>query len=162
MAAAKRAKQYDLADDYKLHCQTLVMWPIQWQGYKHPASLHWRDVLFSEAGQTKVPYKRGIYAFLIKPGIARLNARYLMYIGKTDRTLRTRYGEYLAEKGSDRGRPQVIKLLQRYEGFIHFCYAPVKTTASLSKLEDQLIEAFVPPANNRLPGRIGRLSKAKF
>ena len=99
---------------------------------------------------------------MLKPGVAKLDTRYLMYIGKTDRTLRKRFGEYLAERDSDRGRPRIIKLLRRYDGFVHFCYAPVKAATSLARLENKLLDAFVPPANDRLPARISRISKAKL
>jgi hypothetical protein len=71
-----------------------------------PVNLSWSLYPFSEASRDQIPQQQGVYAFLIVPAIAgNLSVAYLMYIGETDRTLRTRFGEYLREARSERIRP---------------------------------------------------------
>jgi len=124
MAKVAEKQYFDLADDYKLHCQTLPMWPRQWRKYRSPKDLRWRSVAFTDHSRSKVPRKPGVYAFSVRPSVANLEISYLIYIGMTDRTLRERFVEYLGERDPDRGRPKLTQLFRRYKGFV---VLPAKT-----------------------------------
>src|SRR5260370_19295772 len=104
-------KQYsDLADDYKLHCQTLPMLPRQWRKYRSPKDLRWKSVALTDHSRSKVPRKPGVYAFSVRPSVANLEISYLIYIDMTDRTCRERVLEYLGEQYPDRGRPKLTQI----------------------------------------------------
>lgn len=88
---------------------------------------------------------------VVQPRIAgHSGCSYLMYLGKTE-NLHRRFGEYLTSE-RDR-RPKMVRLLEVYRGYIHFFYSRVNKTM-LDKMEDQLIDAFVPPCNSRFTGDI--------
>jgi hypothetical protein len=151
---------FDLADEYQSHRQVLTMWPRQWKKYRAPKNLRWRSLEFSDDARGKVPRKPGVYAFSVKPSVANLGVSYLMYVGMTNRTLRERFAEYLKERSPNRGRPKLAMLFHHYRGFVHFNYAYVKPPHTLKQVEDRLLAAFVPPANDRLPATISKVVRA--
>lgn len=160
MAARKRPRFFDLVDEAKSHLCSLMLWPKRWRAHTSPKSLPWKTLTFTDKSQPNVPNKPGVYAFLVKPSIANLDVSYLMYIGKTDRSLRKRFGEYRASIRQYKGRPAVVVFLHKYDGFLHFCCAPVESPRSPSKVEERLLAAFIPPANKQLPARARRIMAA--
>lgn len=159
-ATRQRQNFYDICKEAKSHVQPMILWPARWNEYKTPASVQWRSHAFNSAVRRKVPDKPGVYAFLIKPGVANLNVSYLMYVGKTDRSLRKRFDEYLAEVRGYKGRPAIAVMLHNYRGFIDFCCATVDSPQRPAKIEKKLLEAFIPPMNKQLPAKISRIISA--
>ncbi|GIV87094.1 MAG: hypothetical protein KatS3mg054_1123 [Chloroflexus sp.] len=143
---------------------SVTNWTDQWRRYNLKNPLSWNTYAFSQASTGRIPDQPGIYAFLIQPNIANnLNASYLIYIGKTERTLRVRFQEYLREVKNRSGRPKICLLLGLYDGYLSFSCAVVKSNtlpATLNALEKELLKAFIPPANDRIPVEVGRVIQA--
>jgi hypothetical protein len=84
-----------------------------------------------------------------------------MYIGKTDRTLWERFGEYMRERDSNAIRPKLLRLLPLYENDLFFMFAPISTGPTIVGATEQvLISAFLPPCNDRLDAEVNRVRKA--
>jgi excinuclease UvrABC nuclease subunit len=81
-----------------------------------------------------------------------------MYVGKT-KSLRRRFGEYLREKNQETGRPVILRLLNKYDGFIWFCFAPVPENA-ITAQENALLAAYRPPFNKQFPAQISPIQGA--
>ena len=146
-----------------LHHHTMIMVPAWWAAFSASATppLAWSLFPFQDASRTQVPNAPGVYAFLIVPNIAgNLNVSYLMYIGKTDRPLRQRFGEYLFEAKSDRIRPNLLRILPRYPNHLVFACATTPAGTAPQDVEAALLRAFVPPCNDQLPATIQRAKKA--
>jgi|ERR1700730_10193527 len=145
----------------KGHWQTLILWPKLWKGWKPPLKLKWEGKRFSPASKGAIPNKPGVYAFVIKPGIPPgVPNSVLMYVGKCDRPLRTRFGEYLREKDDPTGRPAINTMLRMYYGYLHFYCACVDKATKPKKIEDHLIETLAPPMNKQYPAKISRIMGA--
>ena len=152
----------DVVSDAKSHEIRLLLWPVRWQQYQLVYSLNWQVFEFNEETIQQIPRDAGVYTFLVQPRIAcNLDASYLMYVGKTDRSLRQRYREYLREMANPTGRPQIIDTLIRYSGFVYFSCASVSDQAlTPTQVEDELLKAFMPPNNPTLPVEVRRIRKA--
>ena len=137
-----------------------VLWPDRWSGLQLTCSLQWQIVPFTEASAASLPDTLGVYAFLIRPKLASLDLAYLMYIGKTDRTFRERFKEYLRERDSDQIRPKLLKILPQYPDHLYFAYAAVPPGHSSRDVEIALLHAFVPPGNDQLDAEFTRADKA--
>ncbi len=120
------------------------------------ASLQWESIVFGESNAHIIPEIPGIYTFLIKHNVANHPQRYLCYVGKTERTLKKRYSEYLREAVTISGRPKILRLLNEWEGNVEFCYTLVEKE-NIKTLEKRLIDAFVPPFNSNFSANIGRI-----
>ena len=138
-------------NEYRNHLWCLCLWPAQWKTCDRDFKLSWDSVALSNEHRSKVPRTTGLYSLVVQPRIAgHSGCSYLMYLGKTE-NLHRRFGEYLTSE-RDR-RPKMVRLLEVYRGYIHFFYSRVNKTM-LDKMEDQLIDAFVPPCNSRFTGDI--------
>jgi len=150
----------DLVRDAKLHQHSLILWPARWKEYRSASLLKWKTRVFAPKARKGIPDKPGVYAFLIQPRTAGINVSCLMYIGKTDRSLKTRFGEYLSEAESAAGRPALSVVLKLYAGYLRFSYAPVMRTGMAGEVEERLIQAFLPPLNRQYPAKVRRVMAA--
>ena len=149
------------SDEMMRHRHEMVMVPRLWSSCSIPVNLSWSLYPFSEASRDQIPQQQGVYAFLIVPAIAgNLSVAYLMYIGETDRTLRTRFGEYLREAQSDRIRPKLLRILPLYPDHLVFACAVVPNGVIPKDIETALIEAFLPPGNDDIPATVRRPRRA--
>lgn len=140
------------------HRHTLLLWPKLWQEWKSPVKLKWEGKRFSQASKGAIPNKRGVYAFVIKPGVPPgMPISVLMYVGMSDRPLRERFGEYLREMLNPSGRPAINTMLRMYDGYVHFYCASVAKPAKPKQIEDYLIETLVPPMNKQYPAKVRRI-----
>ena len=139
-----------------------ILSPKQWVTYSLPDSFNWEIHPFQPDQVEKIPSKPGIYSFVIQPGIAaHPHCSYLMYVGKTERTLRERFREYFdEEKDVETGRPKLVIMFDLYQGYVHFCCAVVMDTNRIKKIEEALLKAFIPPCNDQYPAEIRRSMKA--
>ncbi len=159
---SKPRTSYQL-NDYRLW--RMVLSPTQWRSCNVPVKLAWRAVKFDRENVTRIPYDaRGVYTFVVKPGIARHpSCSYLMYVGKAEnQVLRKRYRQYLTEKakGERSRRPHVTEMLLKWEGFLWFYYAEIRNKTKIKGVEDQLLAAYLPPSNRTFPSRIrGRVAR---
>jgi len=143
-------------NEYKAHCHGFALWRRKWQEYCDICVLDWQ--LYSLAGheRSNIPDQPGIYTLLVQPGIASHPAcSYLMYVGKTT-SLHRRFREYLTKEKRETGRPKVFRLLNMYPDHTWFCFSLVPE-ANLADVEDALVIAYLPPANDRLPAQVRRV-----
>lgn len=140
----------------------MVLSPIQWNNYKHSETLDWHYVQFNSTEVNSIPDdEMGIYTFVVCPSIANHPCSYLLYVGKAERqSLRKRVKQYLYEKKNPKGRPPVQDMLIDWESHLWICYATVDESINISDLERALIEAFVPPINQKFDGLLGRAKRA--
>lgn len=130
--------------------------PTLWDQYRGPDDLQWHCVSFRRSDLAIIPDDPGVYAFCVRPSIGgNLCGSYLLYVGKTDRGLRTRCREYLADAEADRGRPKVLRMIRVFFGtdYLRFCFAVVRKT-DRAVIETWLQEATVPPACTVLPASV--------
>lgn len=152
------AKDTALRDEAKLHMMSFLLWKRKWSLYKrflpqkNLSPLNWQVFEFNSATATVIPTSAGVYAFLLQPRVdANLPVSYLLYIGKTSRSLRTRYREYLNQ--SDAGRTHIYDMFRLYTpGYVVFACAPLKMpNRDIKEVEDHLIRCYRPPLNQELP-----------
>ena len=138
---------------------TFTLSPTQWSSYGETSVRKWRVLRLHKSERQRIPPASGIYTLLIQPGVARHPAcSYLMYVGQAV-SLRKRFGEYLKKERRESGRPKIFRLLNIYTDYVWFAFADV-AKARLDTVEDQLIEAHLPPCNNKLPATIRKVGNA--
>lgn len=145
-------------DYVKAHSCTFCLLPQEWEAFNLPDAFDWEIHPFQQEQVEHIPSEPGIYSFVIQPRIAGYPAcSYLMYIGKTRRTLRVRFSEYLREQRNPAGRSNILRLLHKYRGYLHFCSTVIPETERIHEIEDALITSFVPPCNEQLPSGVRRV-----
>lgn len=139
----------------KDHIKRFLLYPLYWSDINNriQLKLKWNSILFNSKNLSHTPNKKGIYAFILKPSYDNfLETKYLFYVGKTNRTLKIRYKEYLNEKeGKGKTRKKVHKMLNQYEGFLHFYWAEIGAVKNINKFEENIINTFVPHINVSIP-----------
>ena len=134
--------------------------PAMWNEMQLPVPLQWRSVDFSNNAKSSVPDESGVYAFMLEPKSAGPpKSAYLLYIGMTcaNRGFRRRYADYLTEKkGKGFVRRPIYRMLNRWDGHIRFHYATIDDAATIRRTEEELLNACVPPYNQRFMGSKGR------
>ncbi|MCX6583007.1 MAG: hypothetical protein NT166_22755 [Candidatus Aminicenantes bacterium] len=139
--------------------KTFTLWPKYWEKLKDVADFEWKSCPFDPNNVDLIPNTKGIYSFVINPRFTNHPQRYLCYIGKTDRTLKVRYRDYLRELNNETGRPKLLHLLNLWKGYIEFCYIEIENV-NLLDLEKKLLDAFVPPCNDKFSAKVNRIIKA--
>ena len=148
----------ELANEARSHKLGLLLWPRQWEKYTPVVDLQWQEFTFEDSSRSSIPENPGVYAFCVKPEIgSNLDISYLIYIGKTDRTLRKRFGEYLREAFDPLGRARVYYFFNMYRPYLKFCCAPLPDDVSPKDIEDDLLKAYVPLCNPKLPAEVSRI-----
>lgn len=132
-----------------------ILYPPFWD---EPANqitfpLTWKKYKFTRANLLKIDKQRGVYCFVIQPSVQHFfETRYLLYIGKTNRELYARYGEYLKEQeGLTKSRPKVKAMLDKYKSCLFYYFTPLKTEAMVNEVEDKLINTWMPQINVQIP-----------
>jgi len=143
--------------DYKM--ERMILSPNHWAAFACPIDLVWEPIRFAEECVNQVPNnERGVYSFVVKPGIANHpHCSYLLYIGKVkDQAFRARYRQYLHEqqKGQDARRVHVSRMLQKWDGHLWFCYAPIENEELIGAVEDALLAAYLPSHNRTFPSHV--------
>jgi excinuclease UvrABC nuclease subunit len=106
----------------------------------------------------------GLYSFFAEPQIAGHRfVRYLLYIGEAHgQSLRKRVTSYLYESQKQKPRVHVSEMLARFPNHLWLYFAVVDDVSTITSIEDQLLEAFLPPFNVDFPATVRRLVKAVF
>jgi len=140
------------------HIKRMVLSPFQWKACSLPVDLSWKAVKFNRPNATNIPKVRGVYTFLVQPGIANHPCcSYLLYVGKTEgQTFRGRYRQYLREwrAGDQSQRPHVTDMLEKWAGFLWFCFAKVQKRNLIEDVENALLTAYLPPSNKDFPAKV--------
>ncbi|MEO5912540.1 MAG: hypothetical protein ABIP95_16770 [Pelobium sp.] len=138
--------------EVKFHVRKFFLHPKSWEDPVNQISfsINWTSVKFEETNKDSIPRSKGVYAFSVKPEYLGLfETNYLFYIGKTNRTLRERFAEYVADaKGKGKPRAKVFHMMKMFSDYLHFNFAPLNTTLEVNLAEDQLINTFVPNVNS--------------
>lgn len=121
--------------------------PRRWADFSAKHKLIWNHTPFDKASHPLVPNEPGFYCFVVGlPGTALPPIGYPLYVGKTERTLNTRFGEYLREQNSERGRVRVRKFIKVFEGELLFFFTHFNGTPDeVKKIETELHDALMPP-----------------
>lgn len=145
-------------DQLSAHRHTFFLWPRQWAAYNFQGFFNWQIYPFQQNQKKNIPMQPGIYSFVIKPGIISYpDCLYLMYIGKAEYGLRHRFNRYFRELDDPAGRPKIVRLLNRYQGYLHFCYSIIEEKEQIAETEKALIGALLPPCNDQFPAGINRI-----
>ncbi len=115
-------------------------------------NLEWKRVSFCLDSRSKVPKKRGVYAFAIDIQNAKLPATsYILYIGKagdigSNNTLWNRYYDYIkTQRRND--RPGIHEMLNLWRNHLTYYFATVDNNQSTGDLEKKLLSILIPPYN---------------
>lgn len=141
--------------DFKV--QHMILFPPAWAAFRFTTELKWKLVPFSATKLNEVPEdERGVYSFVVQPGVANHPASYLLSVRKTGRNFRARYREYLRdfEAGIESRRPHISGMLAKWNGYLWFCYAHIDDEAEIVPAEDALLAAYLPPTNVELSGKL--------
>ena len=144
-------------EELKKHRVAFAHSPLMWSQCSLPVVLHWESVKFGQEERENVPLDQsGVYAFMLEPDFAGPpKSAYLMYIGKTTDPLRERYGRYLTRELNRFGRTIIGRMLNRWYDHLRFYYAPIADKDSIEGIEEILLNACVPPYNQRFTGKAG-------
>ena len=159
-----RRRKYRQLTDY--HVKRMILAPSQWVACKLPVVLKWNPVKFTKANKSRISKDCGVYTFLVQPGIAdHPCCSYLLYVGETERqTFQQRYQQYLQEKeaGDSSRRPHITDMLQKWDGYLWFCYAKMDRRDLITQVEDTLLAAYLPPTNKDFPATVSAALKKVF
>lgn len=162
LAHGGKSKRWTLAD---FHIKRMILSPSQWKACQLPVDLRWKAVPFMDSYARQIPETCGVYTFLVQPGIANHpQCSYLLYVGKTEeQDFRRRYRQYLREKkvGDESRRPHMTEMLEKWDGFLWFCYASVQCHL-IDKVEKALLTAYLPPTNKDFPAKVSAKLKRLF
>lgn len=155
----------DQHSEAKACVEQFVLWPHRWRTYtkQHGStSFEWSSFAFIDKEVENIPEAPGVYTISIEPGIAdHPGASFLMYVGKTEKqTLRTRFRQYLREKGDPKGRGHIVALLNKYEGYLVFHCTGVPDGMSEDEAEKALQAGFIPPSCRQLPAEVQKIVRA--
>ena len=116
-------------------------------------NLSWKSIAYGEEnGHSKIPNKRGVYAFTVFIPSAVLPPHgYILYIGiagrNSSRSLRERYKDYLNVDKVIKERPRLAFAFGNWRKVTRFFFAaigPNVTSRKLQLLEKQLNTAVIP------------------
>lgn len=122
--------------------------PARWADFSAKHKLVWQHTLFEKGNHALIPEEPGFYCFVVGlPGTALPPIGYPLYVGKTERTLHTRFGEYLREQEAEKGRTRVRKFIKVFQGellffFTHFDGTPQEVKDIETELHDALMPAY--------------------
>ena len=144
------------ADELRRYEYSFRLSPTLWDRYSGPDDLEWECAPFGGCNLEAIPEAPGVYAFCVRPSIGgNLCGSYLLYVGKTDRSLRTRCREYLAGAEADRERPKLLRMLRLFYGtkYLYFC-SPSFPMTILLRLRICCWKPLFRPACTTLPASV--------
>lgn len=133
------------------YIKRFLLFPEFWSKSENKISfrLKWKKYKFLARNKKFILKEKGIYCFVIEPKVGEFfNTRYLFYIGKTNGTLFSRFGNYVDEHyGKRKSRPKIKNMMKKYDGHIYYYFAPITTKSKVNEAEDKLIDTFLPHVN---------------
>ncbi len=100
----------------------------------------------------------GIYIFILKPNIIPQLHQYILYIGRakctSNQNLRKRCREYFKDS-----RSKVHRMRTKWGKYLYIRYLPLSDNTTIEKLEEELINAIIPPCNDAQPNAQLRYAK---
>lgn len=127
----------------RLNC---VPVPKLWNAFHAKYQIEWTSVPFDVGSRPQIPQESGFYCFFIGlPPPTLPPVGYPVYVGKTERTLRVRFNEYLREQKDAKGRIRARKFLGIFEGELTFAFTAFNgTSAQIKEIETALHDALQP------------------
>ena len=157
-------KEEDETAILKKFSEGFILSPEHWNTCVLPIDLEWQVQPFADASKNNIPDNQGgVYTFLVQPGIANHPAcSYLCYVGKAEKqSLRKRFQQYLFEKNNAKTKRFAIRrMLNWWDGHLHFCFAPIGNETIISTVEQLLLDSYIPPFNQQFIGAVGAPVKA--
>ena len=157
--------QYDIvseADTGKKYCRKFILWPKYWKRYPAKANLSWQFIRYTRAEINNLPEKPGVYAFVVKPGIAGLTeCNYLLYVGKAkEQSLKVRCKQYLDELNKKKPRIFIAQMFNLWKDHLFLYYSELDSSkVNISDIENNLLLSFLPPLNQIFPGKLTSIAK---
>jgi hypothetical protein len=152
--AGKHHDIVSFTDKYKAALHEFFLDISNWRKFKTTYNLQWQQQPFNELSQANIPEQRGIYAFTLEAkGLELPTHGYILYMGITgntspDRHLKKRFGEYLANLKTMKGRAAVCYMLEKWDGELQFNFVPLPSPGiDLKQIEDAFLQAVIPPVN---------------
>lgn len=129
---------------------TCIPMPVLWMAFDAKYGFQWTNIPFGLASRDLIPKAPGFYCFFIGlPPSTLPPVGYPVYVGKTERTLRERYNEYLREQDKSAGRKRARKFLKIFEGELTFSYITFDgSPADVKAIETDLHDALQPSYSN--------------
>jgi hypothetical protein len=161
-ASAKPADFIQSVDLAKSHLiQRVIFWPERWKRFNPPAGItwQWKSVPFEKSSSSSVPKdQHGLYTFVLCPQIAsHPKNHFILYIGKADKmTLRDRFRSYFDDMRRIK-RPAICYVLNKYVGYLEFCFTPVQQPSEIEQGEESLLSALLPPYNAEFPAEVSQV-----
>ena len=147
--------------------------PLLWDRFSKEISIftqrQWSEVKFLDNDLRIHPNMRtipnncgGIYSFVVKPDLVPNSHLYLLYIGRAQYTdnqsLRKRCSEYPKED-----RPKIQTMINNWGKYLYIRYLPLtESNDIINKTEAELINAILPPCNDKIPNKTIRQARAAF
>lgn len=150
-------ENFEVEKDVKFHIMKFLLYPKNWQEKSNEIKicLNWRNYKFNTSNKERIPDNSGVYAFIVKPDYPNFfETRYLFYVGKTERTLKIRYGEYLKyQSGKLKSKPAITKMLNIYKDQLYFYFSEVNDDIdkTIEDCENKIINTFLPYYNSVYP-----------
>jgi len=150
-------KPWDLvkkSDAYKAGLSRFFLDVPSWRKFDPGMTLSWQRVSFGDGTKSDVPTERGLYLFTLEvDGLGLPSHGYILYFGitgnKSAANLRKRFAQYLRERDSEKGRPRVVYMLNKWRDELMFNFVPLPdTTIDLSKIEKSFLNSVMPPVNS--------------
>lgn len=156
---------YDLCGDISRLSETFWLNPKLWSEYQGRNDLDWQLIKFDRdtirQSRNQLTGRQGVYTLIIRSQVANHPfADYLFYVGQTEK--QDFYERWLQELRLPARYPPKQK---RLSGFLHrwgdhvwACFAELNE--SICEMEDELKKAWLPPANDDLPGILNQARPA--
>ena len=95
----------------------------------------------------------GIYLLYVKPDIVPEVHRYLMYIGRAQKTAGQNLRKRCLEYPTETDRPKIVSLIEQWGQHICVRFLPLDDNNLIDKIEKELINIILPPCNDRIPDK---------
>ena len=159
-------EQYDdLCDALSSLSERFTLMPKLWSEYNGGDNLNWQHIKFDRDTIRSLRHqlvgRTGVYTLVIRSNVANHpHANYLIYVGQTEG--QDFYTRWLQELRLPNQYPpkqaRLRSFIRRWGDHIWACFAEMSD--SIDSMEKQLQMAWVPPANQRLPGILNQARPA--
>jgi hypothetical protein len=146
----------------EFHRVRMMFYPPAWASA--PTDKHsWVSTDFPPDPRTIIPKQPGVYVFVVKTNLFDFpHASGLFYVGKA-KNLYERVGAYMSDTGTRilrTKRPLVWRMLNAWRGHLKYFYTTTTDVASAEALENQMLNAFIPPFNRQFEGETSQTVRA--
>lgn len=157
----------DLVESLDLHTQRFTMVPALWDGYQEHHSLDWQSVKFDKDSlderREDLESWVGIYTLVVMSNVAgHPHCNYLVYVGKTeDQNFYARWRQHLRLPSLKKPKQARLRnFLKLWGDRMWAFFAPIPADGPIDACEQELMKAWVPPANDQLPGLLRQARNA--